>query len=146
MLLLKSNEKYDELLKLDPESGAVEVASRKTSPRITSIQGHFARQNDDFVCLYRWQDKLAFRVANRAYEIPDNAIAELRDQRERRTLRILAGGQELCQWTYSKPQRDIIDALRDIEEEESDFGLFVHNVINDKERQRRMYTSQLPEG
>lgn len=139
MLVLKSNIRYNDLLKLDPDSGVVELVSRTANPGTVSIQGHFVNLDGGFACLYRWHDRIVFRFDGCAYEIPENATAELRVEGESKTLRILSDGSELCHWTYPSPTQDFIDALRDTDEADSDFGLFVHNVINDKERQRRMY-------
>jgi hypothetical protein len=141
MLILQSNEKYDDFLKLDPDSGFSELGSRKAGqvPAGTPINGHFVESDGSYVCFYRCNDQLIFRVGKEAFVIPENATASLQDEDTRTTLRILVDNAEICHWTYIKPDKDFIDYLRYMEEEDSDFGSFVHNVINDKARQRRMY-------
>lgn len=139
MLLLQSNESYDDLLKFDPNSGESELTSRGANPERVAIQGHFVNLSGEFTCLYRWHDKMFFRLGKCAYEIPENATAELREEGDFKTLRILLDDLEICHWTYPKPKYDLIDALRYFDEEHTDFGLLVHNVINDKGRQQRIY-------
>jgi len=139
MLLLKSNERYDDILKLNPDTGAIEVGSRKAEPKSATILGHFARLDGGYACLYRWKEKIFFRIRNDVYDIPDGAISLLRDEGNSKSLQILLSDSEICRWTYPKPNIDIIDCLRYTDEEDSDFGVFVNNVINDKERLRRMY-------
>jgi hypothetical protein len=138
-LILKSNEQYDELLELEPETGFATSRSRKPGTAREAIQGHFVKTPESFACLYRWKDRLVFRHDNVAYEIPTGAVATLVAVGPFNVLRVMSGNTELCSWAYPKPQTDFIDALRWVDEEDMDFGLFVRNVINDKDRQDRIY-------
>src|SRR5580765_4871115 len=129
MLLLKSSEIFDELLMLDPKTGIAELRSRKDETKLRSLKGHFVKSGGSYVCLYRWNDKLVFRLGEQAYDLPGDATAILEEKGELKTLRIVLGDSEICHWTYPKPETDFIDCLRYTDEEDSDFGLFVCNVI-----------------
>lgn len=142
MLTLCSNESYDELLKLDPETGAAELASRRTETLPSACHGHFVRSSSGFVCFYRWDGGLVFRVGGKAFDIPESANARIEENRESSTLKIFFNDSQICQWTYAKPKRDFIDNLRYTEEEDLDFGMFVRNVINDPERRLIIYPSK----
>ncbi len=139
MLTLKSNERHDEILKLDPKTGVAAVGSRRAESLPLFLSGHFARSNDTYVCLYRWDDRVYFRVGEEAYMLPDNCVATLQDEGGHRMLQIRSGELEICRWIYRKPETDLIDCLSNVEEEDRDFGVFVHNVINDRDRLYRMY-------
>ena len=53
MILLKSNERFDEILKLDPDTGFAEVGSRDDAHARNPFLGHFARIAGGYVCIYR---------------------------------------------------------------------------------------------
>ncbi len=131
---------FDDLLMLDPKTGIATLRSRKDETKPESFNGHFVTYGGSHVCLYRWNDKLVFRLGESAYDVPADATAIVEEIGKSKTLRIVVGDSEICRWTYPKPETDIIDCLRYTDEEDSDFGLFVYNVINDKARQGRMYS------
>jgi len=139
MILLKSNDRYDDVLRLDPDTGITELISRKSEQEPILFKGHFSVYDGDYVCIYRWNDKMLFRRMKDIIEIPRDATATLEESGSSKILRILSGDTELCRWRYPKPKFDFIDALMYVDDEYKDFGLFLHNVINDTTRQDGMY-------
>lgn len=136
---LKSNQRYDEILKLDPETGVTRTASRTSEHEPCRFKGHFAWVESKLLCLYKWDEKLIFRRDGDLFEIPGDAIATIQELGASNLLRVVVGNTEVFRWTYERPKTDFIDGLRYMVDEDHDFGLFVHNVINEKDRRNRIY-------
>jgi hypothetical protein len=144
MILLQSNDSFDELGKLNLDTGEISFLSKSQNPQAscTLIQGHYAKVGDSLVCLYRFDDVLYLRIGELQFEITDRVLCYLSRELNNRSFKLISDGKELVNVVYT-PVKPEIPLNRDptpfIEEEDFDFMLFIHNVINNFDRRHRIY-------
>jgi len=147
MILLQSNDRFDDLAKLDTSTGRVSWFSRQVvdlTIASSPIRGHIAQLCGHTLCFYRKAKVLHFRVDDEDLELTEETQVELVRVRDAvNCITVLRNGVPLFTWTYHRP---VIDPLLEydptpfIEEEQFDFCLFVYNVMNDPDRRERIYT------
>jgi hypothetical protein len=145
MVLLQSMDKFDNLAELDTGTGQISYFSRRANPKAASrpIRGAIAQLHGRTLCLYREAGALHFRVDNEDFELTEKTHVELvRTQDDVNRITVLRNGVPLFTWTYQRPAIYPpleLDPTPFIEEEDFDFCLFVHNVVNDPSRRKRIY-------
>ena len=143
MILLQSVDKFDEVAVLDVTVGQLTWYSKQTVPDLASepIRGHIAQLDGHTVILYREAEILRFRIDNDEFELTDNTRIELvRD--DPHILTVYRNGEIAIKFAYTPPiihPSLEVDPTPFVEEEDFDFGLFVHNVVNDVDRRNRIY-------
>lgn len=141
MILLQSQDKFDEVAELDPASGKLRWLSKEQA-RSPHIQGHVSRLGNKVACLYRSDDgTLHFRIDNQVFPLnPGTFVSHTKGRPN--TLSVIRGGTVLYKWVYTSPDIDPpleFDPTPMVEEEDFDFGLFVSNVSRDPERREGIY-------
>jgi len=148
VLILESNDRFDDIAELDTATGRITWYSRRKHREIdtTAIDGHIAVVDGYPVCLYRLDGELNLRIGAVTVELMDDASVRLTGEGIR-VLSIRRRGVECCKWSYARPVIDpplSKDTTFGVEEEHFDFGLFVRNVMADPARRERMYRRSLP--
>jgi hypothetical protein len=144
-MLLQSNRSFDTLAEYDPMTGHFETISRRAEPNRVAGQlcGAFDHLGGKRVLLYRLGDILYLEIDGQQLPL-DKHVVEVRSVDGRHLLRVLSDGRVVTEWTYDPPQLNpplSLDPTAFVEEEDYDFGLFLHNVSHDPSRQMRMYRS-----
>jgi hypothetical protein len=96
------------------------------------------------VLLYRLADTLYLEIDGQQLPL-DKHIVEVRPVNGRHLLRMLSDGRVVTELTYDLPQLNpplSLDPTAFVEEEDFDFGLFLHNISHDLSRQMRPYRSE----
>jgi hypothetical protein len=149
MILLQSQDKFNDLAQLDTATGQIFWLSRCTHPEAVAqaVCGHIARIGEHILCLYRLGGVLHFRIDSADWELNEEIEISLQDIQEgKNRLTIARQGVPLVSLDY---RRSVIrpplavDPTPFVEEEDFDFCLFVCNVVNDPDRKVRIYGQQL---
>jgi hypothetical protein len=146
-MILQSKDEFDKLVEMDADTGTYRLLSRKEHPEISSLapSGTFSILNDTIFSLYRNHGVLHFRVGNRAVELTDDITSVLTSENNNRVFQLLRNGKPEIRFTYLPPENDVplsADPTPFIEAEDFDFLLFVHHVLTESGRRKRVYTEQ----
>jgi hypothetical protein len=144
MILLQSQDKFDDLAVLEPDTGQLTWYSKEQTPDLAShpIAGHIAYLNGHMLALYRDTGVLHFRIDDNDFALTRQTRIELA-RGDVNILKVVRDDVMLLEWTYKPP---IIEPPLDmdptpfVEEEDFDFGLFVYNVTKDAGRRNRIYS------
>jgi hypothetical protein len=133
---------YDDhrcLAELQPE-GQVKFFSREDNPQAATnlLAGYYAYLGERLVILHKLGKNLVLRMENRCISITDETRATLIELESVNTLEIFQSSELLVKIEYARPV--IRPPLQDdptpfVDKEQFDFGLFIKNIINSKERQ-----------
>lgn len=143
LILLRSHDKYTEFAELDSRSGIVRWFTMAV-PKVASkrIDGHVARLGGSVLCLYRDPDgMLHFRLDDHDLVLDHATVIDL-ERAEQNNLVIRRADGVLLTWRYPPPALDPPldeDPTPFVEEEDFDFGLFLHNVTHDDVRRQTIY-------
>lgn len=149
MILLESNDRFDDLAELNTSTGQVSWFSRRANLTAASrpVRGHIAKLHGRTLCLYREAGVLHFRVNNEDFELTEKTYVKLeRIEDNVNRITVLRDGDEMFTWTYRRPVIEPpleIDPTPFVEEEHFDFCLFVYNVAGDPSRRERIYTERI---
>jgi hypothetical protein len=145
MVLLQSMDVFDNLAELSTSTGQVSWLSKHAHPELTShpVHGSIAQLHGRTLCLYRQEGVLHFRVDHEDFELTKETSIKLERVRDRvNSISVLRSGTPLFTWAYQRPTIDPpleLDPTPFVDEEDFDFCLFVHNVMNDPSRRERIY-------
>lgn len=144
-MLLQSHRSFDTVGDYDPMTGRFEIFSRRAEPNrvVGQLCGAFDHLGGKRVLLYRLADNLCLEIDGQKLSL-DKHVVEVRSVNGRHLLRVLSDGRIVTELTYDPPQLSpplSLDPTAFVEEEDFDFGLFLHNVSHDPSRQMRMYRS-----
>lgn len=142
-MILQSKDEFDQLMELNPITGRRQFLSRKQHPEIASMRlsGGYSIVNGMIVCLYRVDNALYFRLGEEEFKIADDATSILVHENGYRLFQLVQNGNLLVNFRYRSPVYEVsnIDPTPFIDEEDFDFFLFVHNVLNQGDRRHRVY-------
>lgn len=146
-IILQSQDKFNEIAVLDLESGSISVHSKTDYPDLASKpkQGYFSVQNDTVVSFFRLGERLYLRLNQQIVEFQDNDAIVLQPQPLNHQLFSIQRDQRtVFSWVYKRPLiSPPVSAFQMIEpmisEEDFDIFVFIHNVINDKQRMKRVF-------
>lgn len=144
MLILQSFDKFDVLAEFDPSTNTFFQHSKAENLSLppTTISGVFAQLGKTMMLLYRFNKQLYLQIADHKLEISNRVRASL-IKADFCTLIIKSGEDIIFRLEYlplviSPPLETIVTPFA--EEEDFDFGLFVHNIINDPGRSLRVFS------
>jgi hypothetical protein len=144
MLLLQSLDASTEYAQLDENTLEVKLLARNSKVPPNVISGHFAWLHGQFVALFRHGQGLQFLSGKQLIQVGDRVRSELRMGRSARTFRLTRDQQVLFEQEYSASEPDPslqIDPTPFVEEEDFDVFMFIHNVLSEPSRRRRIYAS-----
>ncbi|PPD48098.1 MAG: hypothetical protein CTY16_06195 [Methylobacter sp.] len=140
MVLLQSNDKYDELAEYDHSKGTFIISSRKNldDKALLNTDGMFSILSTIFVALYRYKQQLILRIGNKNIILTDDTFVSVSGNASNRLLIIKEFGKEIIRLNY---ELDISkqfpnDPTPFVGDEDFDFGLFVSNIANDDKRKK----------
>lgn len=147
MLLLRSHQRFNEVAEFDPDEGKLSIRAKENTAEGVGrrISGSYARLSKNTLLLYKLNGELYLKVdAQQPLRITDDITAQIENHDGRKGLLILRdeGSLLLTVW-YQPPvidpplEQDYVSSF--VEEEDFDFGLFVHNVINSSRRRKEIY-------
>lgn len=141
-MLLQSQEKFDEIAELDPNTGKVSFFSKQKNPRkysnMSQMRGWYSQLNGHLLLLYTHDGKLFLRVDEDLFELNEDTKVSLERGSSQNVLTILRYDALTYRLEYKPPvidpplEEDFIST--GVEEEDFDFCLFVHNVVNNPAR------------
>ena len=139
-MLLQSHRSFDTIGEYDPITGRFETFSRRADPKRAAGQvlGVFDNIGKKRVLLYRLADGLNLEIEGKKLPLARHVI-KMERVNEHSIIRVLSQGQCISDLMYETPRLLADDSALFAEEEDFDFGLFLHNVSHDVSRQTRMY-------
>lgn len=143
-IILQSQDDFDRVTELDRQTGKYRILSKKTHPEIsaTPMSGGCSIVNGVLVCLYRTKEKLYFRLDEREFELMDDVTSTISNEGSCRVFKLIRNGNLLINFKYPVPTSEVplqLDPTPFIEDEDFDFLLFVHNVLEQTGRRQRVY-------
>ncbi len=167
-MLLMSADRAQEFAEFSPAAGALRCfdAAGADQPELQAgISGRYALVDGTRVLFYREGETLKLRLGGETYEVDADVTAgyerggaaalieqvpgrRLRKRLSRllgaeNTFRLLRRGSVILTFTYAAPLRElrVFDPTPFMDDEDFDFMLFVHNVINSAERRDAIWRS-----
>jgi hypothetical protein len=133
---VQSQDRFDEVVKLNSPDGVLEVLSKRAHAEELPARpcGLFSNLGGQFVALFQQEGVLWLRVGVLAYRIEDDFTAEWHELPDLNSLTIKRRDASVVTIRYKPPVINPpleSDPTPFVEREQFDFGLFVHNVLND---------------
>jgi hypothetical protein len=138
MRWLQSKKRFQDVAKYNEESGEFEIVNRNSPGRPEVLDGSFDILGGIFVALYKVGTKLFIGVGNKSFQLNDDLTVTVKGTASDRLLIIEKGNSVLETVKYSISSTGAIagDTTAFIDDEDSDYGLFLSNISKDKARQR----------
>ncbi|KRF27660.1 hypothetical protein [Paenibacillus sp. Soil787] len=142
-LLLENGQVWKEMMMFDPDTGEKNIIARP-EPNV-KIQGHYEQTNGYLILLYKKDNKLYFQADDEKICLSDtNCKITLVREDHHNHFSILQNENIVFTVTYTSWQYDelnLVDpSFNDDMEESQDIYLFMYNLMQDKERQQRIYS------
>lgn len=138
MKWLQSKKRFQDVAKYDEQSGEFEIVGRNSPDRPEMLDGSFEILGGTFIALFKDGLKLFIGIGDKTFQLDDDLVITVKGGASDRLLIIEKGNVVLETVKYSIPSRDTIagDTTAFIDDEDSDFGLFLSNISMDEGRQR----------
>jgi len=142
LIFLQNNDVWLEMMQLNTITGNKKVIKRSDSLKIS---GHYRKTNNDIVMLYRKDKYLYLNVKNKEILLEDKDIKLSFDKIGKNNEFIIYRGNDILYSSiypsccYDPVNMADFDFNAD-KEEDQDLFMFVYNVMQDKEWQKRIYT------
>lgn len=138
MLLLQSNEIFDNIAEFEPHNGKINILSRKKNfpdHRVVT-NGFFSEHQNGLLLLYRKNGELFFKSAAFHVSLNNNIHINIVGNNQTRRFEILDRGVKIFETTYIPVLNEFgeDDPTPFVEDEDFDFYLFVRNIANNQER------------
>lgn len=140
MIWLRNSDRFDEVIKFYVTSGNYTSYSEEAlgEDRPRSLAGFFAILSGGFIALFTLRGKVFVYLGGRSIELSDDTTANVSGEPDKRQLSVKKDGEELGRIEYAldTSRRFENDPTPFIDDEDFDFGLFVANISNSKDRKR----------
>ena len=121
----------------NPESGSLVEARRQGSAKV-ELSGFFDRTKELLV-VYKYLGRLWVWGQGKAIGLDGTELGMLTCEGDHSSLEITRGGSTLGVIRYPfRPSSNIPDPTPFVEEEDSNFILFISNIVNSRDRQQRL--------
>ena len=145
-MILQSNDRFDELVEFDRDSGSYELLSSEENPKLSGVRiaGSYSRFGQTMVSLYRANGNLFLRIGDQEFEITADVYSTIEEDAGQRIFRLFHKEALSIAFKYSTPVTEVptqSDPTPFVEEEHFDFLLFVHHVLVQPDRRDRVYHS-----
>lgn len=146
-MILQSNDRFDEMAQFDPATGNYRLLSRKANRELVAgpITGSYSLVGQTLLALYRQNGDLFVWIGDRTFPVADTVSSTLTVEGAQKVFRLLDNERLIAILKYSPPVRDVpieLDPTPFVEEEDFDFVLFLHHVLTEPGRRKRVYTDQ----
>ena len=143
-MILQSNDRFDEIAQFDPVTGNYRLLSKKANRELVTgpISGGYSLVGQALLALYRKNEDLFVWIDNREFLVSDTVSSALIEEGDQKIFRLLDNERPIATFKYSPPVSEIprgLDPTPFVEEEDFDFGLFLHNVLTEPGRRKRVY-------
>jgi hypothetical protein len=143
-MIVESHDRFSDVGDFDPESGDLLEFSRFEAAPADFPEGHYAWLGGTLAVLYRVGGALWLRIGDEARVVDPDGASVVWDRAERLSrLRLIDQSNEVAAVEYVSHTDEVVSVQEDptafAEAEDWDFGLFVRNVLRDKDRRRRIY-------
>lgn len=141
-MILLSGGRFDDMAYLNPQTGSIQYFSRKARPECAKEipEGKFDQIDGHLLLLYTYNKTLSFRFDETVFVVNEATRTSFMRSPSKQTLMLYDGTDLILKVEYAPPIIDPpldADPFRGMEEEEDfDFGLFVHNVFSDELRRK----------
>ena len=138
MLIVRSQDRYDEFAELEPATGHVrhfQVAG--SSADTVPSSGWYSLLGGQMVSLYALGGDLYLLMNGKSYHLDHGSSVEFSRQASENELTLRQNGEVLAKLRYLRPEIDPSldeDPSGFVDEEDFDFGLFVFNVLANQDR------------
>jgi hypothetical protein len=138
MKWLQSKKSFQEVAKYNEESGEFEIVGRNSPDCPETLDGSFDVLAGIFVALFKVGIKLFIGIGEKSFQMDDDLTITLKGSATDRLLIIERGNTVLETVKYSIHSTGTIigDTTAFIDDEDSDYGLFLNNISKDEGRQR----------
>ena len=154
---LQSAQRARDFARLDPSTDRIDFFSEegRREELQSSINGRFSMIDGSLVAFYRDKGVLKLRVRNKEHVIDDTVSSQLQKSEDylnrliaapkRRSRKnrfsLICDGRTTVSFEYVPPPlvTFAFDPTPFVDEEDSDFMLFIHNVLNDSERRKDIW-------
>ena len=134
MVLLRSNERFNDVVELDEGSGVWRKTTRLENVP-SKTDGFYSILSEVFFALFRSGNQLYVRIGDTQIELTEDVKVTVSGPPENRLITLIANGTRISH-TYSLSSASIAgDITPFVEDEDSDFGLFLSNIVGSPERQ-----------
>ena len=144
-LLLQSSDKFAELARVDENFSTVTFLSRDTDPELGSspVQGTYSVIDGKLCSFYRLREELVFRIEQEMVVFGQDVHSELVREGRIHVFKLLRDKEVLLSFKYTPPKLAVVqedDPTPFVEYDDWDFFYFVHSVLLDESRRKRIYT------
>jgi hypothetical protein len=155
-VLLQSAERARDFARFDPITGKMDFFSEDGAPREqlqADSSGRFSFVEGALVVFYRDNGVLKLRIGDEEHVIDEETssridkgrnrlIASLRRSRRHNQFLLTQNGETVMTFNYQAPETSNIpfDPTPFVEEEDFDFMLFIHHVLDDSPRRKDIWT------
>ncbi|MEJ2415813.1 MAG: hypothetical protein P8Y45_02540 [Exilibacterium sp.] len=138
MKWLQSKKRFQDVAKYNEESGGFSIVSRNSPDRPEILDGSFEILAGIFVALFKVGLNLFIGIGNKAFQMDDDLVVTVKGGAYDRLLIIEKGNTVLETVKYSLSSTGTIDGdtTAFVDDEDSDYGLFLSNISKDEGRQR----------
>ncbi|WP_017444186.1 hypothetical protein [Gayadomonas joobiniege] len=138
MQWLQSKKRFQDVAKYDEESGEFEILDRNSPDCPKMLDGSFEILAGIFVALFKADLKLFIGIGDKTFQLDDDLVINVKGGACDRLLIIEKDNAVLVTVEYSIQSRGttIGDTTAFIDDEDSDYGLFLCNISKDESRQR----------
>jgi len=137
-MFLINKDIYDKVLMLDLSNKSIKEISRKKLNSDIVESGFYSHLSNKTIGLYRNNNSIYFFENKFTIQITSDITAEFEAFRRRRILKILSNNEIVYRIKYKvKNSIEDEDFTPFIDEEDFDFGLFIYNIINSTDRQKK---------
>lgn len=134
MVWLQNNERFNDLVELDEDSGEWRPTTR-SEIEPSQTDGFYSILSNTFCALFRAGNQLYVRIGDKKVELAGDVEISVSGPAETRVLSLKANGTGLSH-TYSLSSASIDgDVTPFVEDEDFDFGVFLSNIARNPERQ-----------
>ena len=141
MMIVFSYNKWSKVANFDHVTGCLSVYNRaELDLKETMPKGHFALLSDDYCVFFRHKGKLYLQVDRKKFALDGKTTVCWRSKDNVSLLEIFYCDELVKSLEYKPDQtKPIPGDPTSWEKEDSDFGLFITNVLADQERRQIIY-------
>lgn len=134
MVWLRSNERFNDVVELDENSGEWRAPTRsEVVPSQTD--GYYSILSNAFCAVFRSENQLYVRIGDKTVELTGDVEISVHGPPENRVISLKAGGTRVSH-SYALSSASIDgDVTPFVEDEDFDFGVFLANIASNPERQ-----------
>lgn len=146
-MILQSKDEFDQLARVNDNTGEISFVSRHGSPGLASlpIHGSYAFVDGKMCSLYRKEGKLYLSIERQEFDVSLDTESLFIKDNFYHIFKLNKGGKQVISFRYKAPILEVpleLDPTPFVEYEDFDFLYFVHSVLKDGGRRQRIYNDE----